>query len=167
MEEVDLTAAASALWAKVLFPFPFFPRLVYQAAVQYTTAKAKDTATLGRPSLSFSKSQRMELERNTKREALVKAMENKRLRIETEEAAASTGLMLVGTLFNVPKKRPCRPENPRLWLHFRTKAVHASLTRLSKHLPLPASSLFMIPLRLPLIHPMGVLSAGSSALSAL
>jgi hypothetical protein len=28
----------------------------------------------------------MELEKNTKREALVKAMENKRLRIETEEA---------------------------------------------------------------------------------
>jgi hypothetical protein len=45
--------------------------------VQYTTAKAKDTATLGWPSVSLSKPQRMELERNTKREALVKAMENK------------------------------------------------------------------------------------------
>jgi hypothetical protein len=86
----------------------------------------------------------------------------------------TTGLMLVGTLFNVPKKRPCRPENPRLWLHFRTKAVHASLTRLSKTpLILPCRQLFhlllvfMIPLRLPLIHPMGVLSVGLSALSAL
>jgi hypothetical protein len=90
----------------------------------------------------------------------------------------STGLMLVGTLFNVPKKRPSRPENPRLlWLHFRTKAVHASLTR--NRLPNTSNPsppcqqpfhllpVFMIRLRLPLIHPMGVLSAGLSALSAL